>query len=147
MIRRPPRSTLFPYTTLFRSGKLLAAAGGARVHLWDVATGRALQRFPPGKKKINQVAFSPNGRMLAAAGDDHRVHLFEVATGKERQCFAGHAGPVQAVAFSADGLWLVSGSSDTTAVVWDVRAFPVSGAVPTTLSAPGLDRLWEELGS
>src|SRR3712207_8062992 len=23
MIRRPPRSTLFPYTTLFRSGKLL----------------------------------------------------------------------------------------------------------------------------
>src|SRR3712207_8228349 len=29
MIRRPPRSTLFPYTTLFRSGHLL----GARTHL------------------------------------------------------------------------------------------------------------------
>src|SRR3989449_9095523 len=28
MIRRPPRSTLFPYTTLFRSGN--AAGGGAR---------------------------------------------------------------------------------------------------------------------
>src|SRR5437667_6110221 len=27
MLRRPPRSTLFPYTTLFRSQKLLAAAG------------------------------------------------------------------------------------------------------------------------
>src|SRR3712207_7473106 len=27
MIRRPPRSTLFPYTTLFRSGKILAQAG------------------------------------------------------------------------------------------------------------------------
>src|SRR3712207_2749990 len=26
MIRRPPRSTLFPYTTLFRSGRLLAPA-------------------------------------------------------------------------------------------------------------------------
>src|SRR2546429_9844075 len=25
MIRRPPRSTLFPYTTLFRSGGILAA--------------------------------------------------------------------------------------------------------------------------
>src|SRR3989442_6228534 len=25
MIRRPPRSTLFPYTTLFRSGKLSAS--------------------------------------------------------------------------------------------------------------------------
>src|SRR2546422_5316701 len=27
MIRRPPRSTLFPYTTLFRSGHLGAVAG------------------------------------------------------------------------------------------------------------------------
>src|SRR2546426_3628499 len=26
MIRRPPRSTLFPYTTLFRSGSLLGAS-------------------------------------------------------------------------------------------------------------------------
>src|SRR5258708_9815457 len=29
MIRRPPRSTLFPYTTLFRSTETGAAAGGA----------------------------------------------------------------------------------------------------------------------
>src|SRR5260370_4737455 len=28
MIRRPPRSTLFPYTTLFRSGSHLAVLGG-----------------------------------------------------------------------------------------------------------------------
>src|SRR5258708_16945715 len=37
MIRRPPRSTLFPYTTLFRSGFLeqgveVARSGGAAVH-------------------------------------------------------------------------------------------------------------------
>src|SRR2546422_8580423 len=29
MIRRPPRSTLFPYTTLFRSHRLLAVDPGA----------------------------------------------------------------------------------------------------------------------
>src|SRR6202012_6284100 len=28
MIRRPPRSTLFPYTTLFRSGVFAASAAG-----------------------------------------------------------------------------------------------------------------------
>ena len=28
MIRRPPRSTLFPYTTLFRSSKLISAKKG-----------------------------------------------------------------------------------------------------------------------
>src|SRR3712207_6915221 len=31
MIRRPPRSTLFPYTTLFRSALRAAHAGGARL--------------------------------------------------------------------------------------------------------------------
>src|SRR5574340_324739 len=34
MIRRPPRSTLFPYTTLFRSGDL---RGGALAHVVPIA--------------------------------------------------------------------------------------------------------------
>src|SRR3712207_8522626 len=39
MIRRPPRSTLFPYTTLFRSNRLsgIRASGEQR----DLADGRA----------------------------------------------------------------------------------------------------------
>src|SRR2546430_11199536 len=31
MIRRPPRSTLFPYTTLFRSGSIWQSGGGLAV--------------------------------------------------------------------------------------------------------------------
>src|SRR2546429_4028038 len=49
MIRRPPRSTLFPYTTLFRSvarrpapqGARPRAAGGARCHLVTVILAAA----------------------------------------------------------------------------------------------------------
>src|SRR2546430_8007349 len=40
MIRRPPRSTLFPYTTLFRSG--VQPAGGITVMLGDEAAGIGL---------------------------------------------------------------------------------------------------------
>src|SRR3712207_9481618 len=46
MIRRPPRSTLFPYTTLFRSdhgGRLREHAGG-RPHLRAAAHGLGEQR-------------------------------------------------------------------------------------------------------
>src|SRR5690349_24223862 len=40
MLRRPPRSTLFPYTTLFRSGCVLQSRGGAgRVHDLDRTAG------------------------------------------------------------------------------------------------------------
>src|SRR2546425_10557750 len=58
MIRRPPRSTLFPYTTLFRSPGAFAVVGGARVtgarHLVPVDgsevardAGAALDLGPP----------------------------------------------------------------------------------------------------
>src|SRR5437870_10985053 len=45
MIRRPPRSTLFPYTTLFRSSRAFASqpphpveAAGCNLHARDVKT-------------------------------------------------------------------------------------------------------------
>src|SRR2546430_6599211 len=41
MIRRPPRSTLFPYTTLFRSGVFRSSLSGA-------STAGRMSTFPPG---------------------------------------------------------------------------------------------------
>src|SRR3712207_8183187 len=55
MIRRPPRSTLFPYTTLFRSGRLPRAARRdrrARVSL-EAAVARATGR---GVRSLRRVA-------------------------------------------------------------------------------------------
>src|SRR3712207_7405042 len=46
MIRRPPRSTLFPYTTLFRS----AVASGGRVRHTVWSTARGGQRSRGGKR-------------------------------------------------------------------------------------------------
>src|SRR2546430_9759586 len=45
MIRRPPRSTLFPYTTLFRSQKLLLE-GGKQERLDQVMDDAAAHRGP-----------------------------------------------------------------------------------------------------
>src|SRR5256885_6303676 len=44
MIRRPPRSTLFPYTTLFRSDDAEQRQGGAAVPVVDRADGVAGHR-------------------------------------------------------------------------------------------------------
>src|SRR2546430_14410525 len=43
MIRRPPRSTLFPYTTLFRSDSVGLPCPGAHIVVMD-AEGRELPR-------------------------------------------------------------------------------------------------------
>src|SRR5438552_14152581 len=44
MIRRPPRSTLFPYTTLFRSARALSTVGGVDGVLRR--SGRRVARVP-----------------------------------------------------------------------------------------------------
>src|SRR5438874_12387340 len=55
MIRRPPRSTLFPYTTLFRSSVVLGVVGG--VAGLGVAYGaiRLLIAFAPGDRKSTRL--------------------------------------------------------------------------------------------
>src|SRR3712207_9392087 len=47
MIRRPPRSTLFPYTTLFRSQQVVASELNARA-----AAGGALEETRESKRRL-----------------------------------------------------------------------------------------------
>src|SRR5438477_9566924 len=52
MIRRPPRSTLFPYTTLFRSVKLLGLGEGfLRVKLLGLGLERFIFRRQSGRSE------------------------------------------------------------------------------------------------
>src|SRR3712207_7843221 len=74
MIRRPPRSTLFPYTTLFRSGSRLAAAGAdGAVRVFETGSGKRLWRVEPHADWITDLAFSPDGSLLATAGSEEHT--------------------------------------------------------------------------
>src|SRR2546425_5517393 len=64
MIRRPPRSTLFPYTTLFRSpGRRVAVPrrdGGQPLHRPDLARpdrGRAAERSEEHTSELQSLAY------------------------------------------------------------------------------------------
>src|SRR2546430_17483263 len=70
MIRRPPRSTLFPYTTLFRSVGWVTlaglAAGGAAV--WWLWSQSARAAGPPSMIAVDAFRFVTDALFLAAAG-------------------------------------------------------------------------------
>src|SRR2546425_1119606 len=94
MIRRPPRSTLFPYTTLFRSvslawmkdGKAYTtlddASGNSDLYRVDALTGkkdlllRAADLVPPGARQpvtIEEYTFSADGSRLLIFTNSARV--------------------------------------------------------------------------
>src|SRR3712207_7176360 len=99
MIRRPPRSTLFPYTTLFRSERLRAEHGfaGGYTSVKDYVRQRRAEvrevfvplAHPPGHAQADF------GEAVAVVGGvERKVHFFCVEGGPN----PGH--------FDAAGCWL-----------------------------------------
>src|SRR2546430_3386204 len=70
MIRRPPRSTLFPYTTLFRSLVVHLAVQQLEAHRHTLRLGESLDLVQSGDAVVD-----PLGVALAAAVDRKSTRL------------------------------------------------------------------------
>src|SRR5260370_14386096 len=68
MIRRPPRSTLFPYTTLFRSGFIFTTALPPAVAAAARASIRHLQESSTERRQLHQ-------RVAATRSEEHTSEL------------------------------------------------------------------------
>ena len=113
-------------------GKVLASGSGyiyaseasgsqdKTIRLWDVETGTIRRTLPAQKHKVLCVAFSPDGKVLAASHDDTIIHLWDMQTYTVRRTLKGHTDDVRSVAFSPDGKTLVSGSQDGTLLLWEL---------------------------
>jgi WD40 repeat protein len=80
---------------------------------------------------VFEVAFSPDGRSLAAGTWDEKVVLWDTETRAQLRELRAHTRPVRALAFSPDGKCIASGSFDGTVKLWS----PKCGSLITTLSS------------
>ena len=92
----------------------------ARIYVFDAATGKQVREFSSVRFVPAQIAYSPDGKWLAAGDWNGVVTMWDAAAGKQVREFPGHRGQVTSLAFSADGKRLASGSIDTTVLIWDV---------------------------
>ena len=72
---------------------------------------------------VHAVAYSPDGRTLAAGYLDRTIKLWPLSRNRYRslpRTFEGHTKNVNTIAYSPDGNTLASGSRDNTIKLWDV---------------------------
>lgn len=120
--------------------------------VFDLATGREHVRFGIPEScplsSINCLAFSPDGRTLAAGAEDGTVVMWELASGKERVRFTGHEAKVTALVFTPDGRRLLSASEDCSILIWKAMALVDGGRTKVDqMDALKAKSLWDDLAS
>jgi WD40 repeat protein len=89
--------------------------------LWDVATERPRGGPLTGHTgEVYDVAFTPDGQLLATGSGDETVRLWNVATGQPHgQPLTGHGDEVLGLAFGPDRR-LASASADQLVRLWNI---------------------------
>jgi WD40 repeat protein/tetratricopeptide (TPR) repeat protein len=90
-----------------------------RAQVWEVTTGREFLRLEGSDYPFEQVAFSPDGRLLAAAGLGTKVALWDAHTGRAVRQLTITGGIGRTVAFNPDGSRLATGGPQKTVIVWE----------------------------
>src|SRR3712207_3121991 len=99
MIRRPPRSTLFPYTTLFRSGRLVGVGDGGGTgdgsllvdELDEVLLAGRVHETPPGRRAA---ASLPEIRTMGTPTPGWVPEPVKTTLGRDGCRLPGRKGPV-----------------------------------------------------
>lgn len=90
------------------------------VKVWNVADGKELQSFKGPERDVSSVAFSPDGKYLAAGSWDGKVYLWDL-TGKLIKKLEAQEG-VLSIDFSHNGKYIAASGWEDTTKVWDVES-------------------------
>ena len=95
--------------------------------VWDLATIAQVYALGGHSARVNTLAFSPDGSLLASGSGamisttpDNTVRLWDMTNGQPLATLEGHAAPVRDVVFSPDGTQIASADMGGTVILWDV---------------------------
>jgi len=131
-------------------GRLLAGDAGQKIVLVEVDSGNVVRQIGiPGRRVgQGQMAFSPDGAVLAVSEATGGITFWSVRSGQKLAERNGHRGYVTAMKFLPGGKAMLTASSDSTAILWDLRG--PKGPVPAGVADPNsrqLEQSWEDLAS
>lgn len=96
-----------------KDGKKLVAGGRKSIRIWNLA-GKGERRVLGGHVGgVPDVAFSPDGKILASAGKDHKIKIWDPISGNLVRELTEFQTPVQTLTFSPDGRILAAGDYES----------------------------------
>jgi WD40 repeat protein/class 3 adenylate cyclase len=100
------------------TGPRIAVATDTGGEIWNIETGEGVRTLTGGTGGLIDIAYSPDGSLIAAAAFDATVRVWGAGSGVQRLVLRGHSGVLTSVAFSPDGSRLASAGFDPTVRVW-----------------------------
>ena len=94
-----------PHTLRFHPTKpqlAISSYENNEVLIWDLETRKVVQRLPH-PHEISEIAWNPEGDLLASGCGDYQVYLWHVANEQLVHILPGHSGLPVEVSFSFDG--------------------------------------------
>lgn len=114
-IEREPLPALEPGAPLSPLALVPSPAPLKGVRSWTVETRGS-------RSMITSVAYSADGRRLAASGTDGTIRVYEAESGRLVRALVTPAADCSVVAWSPDGKTLASGCNDKAVRLWDVES-------------------------
>ena len=101
-------------------GSRFAVDAGTTVYVHQTRTLDLVSSWKVKYSYIPQLAWSPDGQVLARVDGTTTVRLFDVDSGQERRAIGLRRNRANAIAFAPDGLTYLVGTVNGSVVVWDV---------------------------
>jgi len=137
-----------------------STAAGTKILIWDLDSGKQVSALDLEKNgRPNDVAMTPNGKLLIAGTTDKRFIIWDLSSGERLFTSEPEAAAVTAVALTDDGRYAAT-ASDVNVFVWDLQAkqkirtftghrremthlrFTSNGHTLISASRDGITRVW-----
>ena len=111
-------------SVVFNPDEQILATGSIEgtIRLWNVSTGKLINKFTGHIGFIKCLSFSPDGKILASGGEDQTIRLWDVDTRKHKQTLPlpEQINSISCISFSRDGNTLACGDTDGRIHLWDM---------------------------